>query len=65
MASVHLIVGAQVDQEDVIAVPADEDAEIVVHAERPVVRQVALQLVRPEEGILEIGCEPPKGRPEQ
>lgn len=57
--------GSEVHEEHVITVPAKEDGEIVLDAEGPVVRQVALQLVCAEKGILGIGREAPQGGSKQ
>jgi hypothetical protein len=50
-------VRAEVDQERLVTVSAEDDAQVVIHAERLVVGQLALQLVRPEDGVLGIAPE--------
>ena len=64
-ASVHLVVAAEVHQEAHLAIPAEQHSKVVVHRERPVVTEVASELVRPEEGIAWIGREPSQSGSEQ
>jgi hypothetical protein len=59
---VDLVVGAERDEEAGVAAPAEEHPQVVVDAERPVVRLLALELVRPEERILGIVLEASQGR---
>lgn len=47
----------KVHEERLVAVPAEQDAQIVVDAECPVGVEVALQLVRPKERVLRVGHE--------
>ena len=63
--SVHLVVTTQVDEETHVIVPAEQNSQIVVDRERPVVGEVALELVGPDEGIARIGSEPAERRAEQ
>ena len=60
-----LVVGPQGDQEAGVAVPAEQDPKVVVDAECPVVAEVTLELVRPQERIEWIGREPAERRPQQ
>jgi len=50
-------VGTQVHEECLVALPAEQDAQIVIDAERPVSVKVALELARSEQGILRVDGE--------
>ena len=49
--SVHLVVGPEVDQKRLLALPAKDDPKVVIDAEGPIGLQLALELVRAQEGI--------------
>lgn len=55
--SVDLVVRSEVHEEGLVALPAEEDAEVVVDAQRPVVGELALQLVGTQEWVTWIGGE--------
>jgi hypothetical protein len=63
--SVNLVVRAQRDQEAGIVLPAKQHAEVVINAKRPVVGELAFELVRAKQGILRIVREPPERRSQQ
>lgn len=62
---VHLVVGPEADQEAHVPVPPEEHTHVVINAERPVVGQVAFQLVSSEQRILRIRREAPQRRAQQ
>ncbi len=53
--SVHLIVRTKVQQERLVACPAEQDPQVAVNAECPVGIEVALELVGSKEQILRVG----------
>ncbi len=57
--------GADRDQEAHVTFPAEQDAQVFVDAEDPVVGQVTLQLVGPEQWIPRVGSEPTQGGAQQ
>ena len=56
---------AEAYQEAHFPVPPEENPQILVDAERPVVGQVAFELVSTKQGILGIGRKAPKRGPQQ
>lgn len=55
---------AEMDEEDDVPIPPEQDAEVVIDGEGPIVLQIATQLARPEKGVARIGREPAKRRSE-
>lgn len=62
LASVNLVVGAERHQETDVALPAKEHPQVVVDAERPVVGELAFQLVCTEQRIVGVSGKPTKRR---
>jgi hypothetical protein len=52
--SVHLVMGAEADEEARVVLPSEQDAEITVDRECPVICQFTLQLVGPEQWVTRI-----------
>lgn len=57
--SVDVVVRPQGDEEADVTIPAEQDPKVVVDPKRPVVAEVTLQLVGPQERIERIGGAPP------
>ncbi len=60
-ASIHRVVRAQVHEEYLVTVPANEDPQVVFHAEYRVGGELALRLVCSKERVLPARGRPPGG----
>ena len=63
--SVDLVVAPDIHQEAHLALPPEQDPQVMVDGERPVGREIAFQPVRPKQRIAGVGSEPSKRRPQQ
>lgn len=55
--SVDLVVGAECDKEALVARPAEEHTKVLIDAERPILAQLGLQLVRSQQPVVWICSE--------
>ena len=63
--SIDLVMAPDIHQEAHLAIPPEQDPQVMVDGERPVGREIAFQPVRPKQRIAGVGSEPSKRRPQQ
>lgn len=60
-----LIVPAEIHEETDVSVPSEQHKQILVNRKRPLLRQLAIELVRAQKRIARIRREPPECSPKQ